>query len=257
MKATLGRSLTSQELLAAAKKMAKDRSPGPDGINVAFYIKFWPILGEEFTEMLAQALRNGRLPQGMTKSLISLIPKSGELEDLGNWRPITLLNTSYKILAKALQLRLQPMLAEVIDPDKTAFIPMRNILDNVLLIHETIDYAKRSNQDLVFLKLDYRKAFDRVEWDFLFACLQRFGLAGQFIDLIKLLFTGASASVSINRGQTKSFPLCRGVRQGCPIAPYLFILVQEALNLAVKQAEQKGEIQGIKLPDSHQSQLIL
>jgi hypothetical protein len=163
MNATLGHPITSQELLAAVRKMAKDRSLGPDGINIFFYTKFWDVIGQEFTEMINKAVANRSLPPGMTKGLISLIFKSGEPDDLGNYRPIILLNTSYKISTKTLQLRLQSMLSEIIDLDQTVFIPMRFILDNILVTHETIDHAQRSNQELVFLKLDYRKAFDRVD----------------------------------------------------------------------------------------------
>jgi hypothetical protein len=256
MNATLGRLLTSQELLAAANKIAKDRSLGPDGINIFFYIKFWNLIGKEFKDMFGQAIINGRLPPGMTRGLITLIHKKGELKDLGNWRPITLFNTSCKILAKALQLRLQPMLSEVVDPDQTAFISMKYILDNVLVTHETIDHARRSNQDLIFLKLDYRKAFDRIDWRFLFACLESFGIDQNFIDLVKLLFTVASAAISINKSQTNCFNLRRKVRQDCPLAPYLSILVQEILNTMVKKAEENKRIRGTRLPGSNLTQLI-
>jgi exonuclease III len=256
MCASLSRPLTSHELHAAALKIAKDRAPGPDGISVQFYVKFWYLIGEEFKEMIDKALANRCLPQGMTQGLISLIFKSGDQSDLGNWRPITLLNTSYKILAKALQLRLQPMLPEIIDPDQTAFVPMRYILDNILVTHETIDHAKCSKQDLVFLKLDYRKAFDRIDWNFLFLGLKHLGLLEAYIDLVKLLFTGATVRVNINQGHTKTFRLARGVRQGCPLAPYLFILVQEILNNMVKKSESEDKIRGILLPGSNKTQLI-
>jgi hypothetical protein len=196
------------------------------------------------------------LPQVMTKGLIALLFKSGEREDLGNWWPITLLNTSYKILAKTLQLRLKPLLVEVIDSDQTTFFPTRFILDNVLVTNGTIEHARSSQQTLILLKLDFCKAFDRVEWRFLFECMSRFGIHPRFLDLVKLLFSGVAAGVSVNGGQSIKFQIKRGVRQGCPLAPYLFLLVQEVLNLVVKNAEAKGKIKGIRLPDSEKTQLI-
>ena len=192
----------------------------------------------------------------MTAGLISLIYKAGPREDLSNWRPITLLNTSYKILAKALQLRIKPHLADLIDPDQTAFVPMRSILDNVFVTHETISLAKRSWQPLLFLKVDFSKAFDKVNWDFLFRCMSRFGFNDRYINLVKLLFVGASAAVNLNGSRTESFPILRGLRQGCPLAPSLFIMVAEVLNILIKDAEREGRIKGIQLPNSQQTQII-
>lgn len=159
----LGKPVSLEELRQAAQAMAKERAPGPDGINVATYLTHWLILGEEFKTMLDSAVRNNSLPPGMTRDMLALLFKSGEREDLCNWIHITLLNTSYKILAKILQLRLKPLLAEVIDLDQTAFLPTRFILDNILVTSETIDHAKRTKQTLIYLKLDFRKAFDRVD----------------------------------------------------------------------------------------------
>ena len=102
LNAILGRPITSHELLAAARKMAKDISPSYDGISILFCTKFWNEIGQEFTEMINKVVANRSLPLGMTKGLISLIFKSGKPDDLGNYRPITLLNTAYKILAKTL-----------------------------------------------------------------------------------------------------------------------------------------------------------
>ena len=151
MNATLGREISQDELLAAAKAMAKQRAPSPDGVGVEFFLFYWDLLGGEFTNLIKYSLISGALPQGMTRGLIFLLFKAGEREKLGNWRPLTLLNVTYKMLAKLLQLRLSSMLPKVISPDQTAFVPARFILDNILLTHETIDWARRSKQRLLFL----------------------------------------------------------------------------------------------------------
>lgn len=234
MNSTLGRPLTTEELGQAVRTMASEKSPGTDGISAEFYSYFWPLIGEEFTEMINLALARGTLPPGMTQGLITLIYKSRERQDLSNWRPITLLNVSYKILAKALQLRLKPMMTNIIDPDQTAFLPLRFILDNVVLVHELLDWAKLSHQPLIFLKLDFRKAFDTVNLDFLLAAMTRLGMDKQFLDMVQLLFKGVQAAVLVNGGKSRTFQIHRGVRQGCPLSPYLYLIIAQALNALIK-----------------------
>jgi hypothetical protein len=129
----LGQSPTAGELKAALDAMAIGRSLGSDGVLTEFYSKFWDTIGEDFTHMIHQAIQDWRLPPGMMWGLIALLPKDGNREYLSNWRPITLLNSSYKILAKVLQIRLQVLLPDIIHDDQSAFLPLRFILDNVLI----------------------------------------------------------------------------------------------------------------------------
>jgi hypothetical protein len=186
-----------------------------------------------------------------------LLAKGGPRNTLNSWRPITLLNMSYKVFAKTLQLRLQPILMEVISPDQSAFLPLRFILDNIFLTHETITHAKKSRQPLVFLKLDFSKAYDRVDLFFLFRVMERLGFPVEFIRMTKLLFFEAGASVSIDGKRTKKFPISQGVRQGCPLAPYLFLIMGEVLNMCVKDDVRAGRIRSITLPGIPEPQTIL
>jgi len=154
----------------------------------------------------------------MTSGVITIIFKEGERANLSNWRPITLLNVSYKILAKTLQLRLQGILQDVISPDQSAFLPLRYILDNVLLQYETVEWAKESQQDLIFLKLDFTKAFDTVSWDFLFSVMGKIGVPESFTHIVKMLLHDASASVLLNGKASQSFAIQRGVREGVSLS---------------------------------------
>lgn len=142
----------------------------------------------------------------------------------------------------------QPVLMEVISPDQSTFLPLRYILDNLLLTHETIsetiDYAKSTGQPLMFLKLDFSKAYDKVDLKFLFIAMEKLGLPLSFIHMTKLLFEGASASVCVNGKRTSKFPICQGVRQGCPLAPYLFPIVGEILNSFIKSKVVENRIRG-------------
>jgi hypothetical protein len=253
---SLQRPIAMGELQKALANMAFGKSPGPDGITVEFYRSLWPVFGEEYLAMLQTAISRGSLPHGVTEGLIVLLHKGGARSSLNNWRPITLLNVSYKLFTKVLQMRLQPVLMELISPDQSAFLPMRYILDNIFLTQETISYAKQSNQPLLFLKLDFSKAYDKVDLRFLFQALHHLGFPPAFTGMVRLLFLDAAARVSVNGKATSSFPIQQGVRQGCPLAPYLFLVVGEILNHNSKREARQGRIQGINLPGASEPQII-
>jgi hypothetical protein len=206
--------------------------------------------------MLRDAIGNGSLPQGVTDGVITLFHKGGMRNSLNFWRPITLLNISYNLFAKALQMRLQPILMDVISPDQSAFLPLRFILDNIFMTHETIAHAKKTRQPLVFLKLDFSKAYDKVELDFLFRVMDRFGFPREFTHMTQMLFGGASVCVSVNGRLTRKFSIRQGVRQGCPLAPYIFLIIGEVLNLSVQAEAGAGRIRGISLPRSQEQQIM-
>jgi hypothetical protein len=176
MKGELSATIEMHELDEALKGMAGGKSPGPDGVINKFYKVYWEVIGADYHEMILEAVWLGRIPTGVTKGLISLLHKGGERIQLTNWRPITLLNVAYKLYAKVLQLRLQPVLMEVISLDQSTFLPMRFILDNILMTQETLEWADYSNQPLLFLKLDFSKAYDMVDLQFLFGAFQRSSL---------------------------------------------------------------------------------
>jgi hypothetical protein len=145
---------------------------------------------------------------------------------------------------------------EIISPDQSAFLPLRFILNNIFLTHETIAYAKKTSQSLVFLKLDFSKAYDRVDLSFLFSAMLIMGFPREFTNMLKLLFEGAQASVSVNGKSTDKFKISQGVRQGCPVAPYLFLIVGEILNECIKREVSVGRIRGIRLPGSEEQQIL-
>ena len=126
---------------------------------------------------------------------------------------------------------------------------MRYILDNVLVQTEAIEWSKVSKQDLILLKLDFKKAYDTLSLLFLFSVMHKVGFPSEFIDLVYLLFTGVKASVCINEAKMETFQIARGVRQRCLLAPYLFLLVGQALNSISETKMSKGLFRGISLPD--------
>lgn len=190
--------------------MAAEKSMGPNGIDVKFYTKFWPLIGLEFTAMIQVSLQKGTLPIGMNRGLIVLHFKSGECKDLSNWRIISLLNTSYKFMAKVLQRRLQPLLSDIISSDQTAFLPTHYvILDNILLQHEMTEWASESAQDLILPKFNFRKAYDSVSLPFLFHTMQALGVLVELMAIVQLFFTNVEATVKLNSGKSEIFQVNR------------------------------------------------
>jgi hypothetical protein len=248
--------LTLSELTKALGDMARNKSPSPDGVIMELYKCLWPTIREEYLQMLLDSIARGALPSGVMEGSITLLHKGGTRSSLNNWRPITLLNVTYKVFVKALQLRLQLVLAEIISFYQSTFLPMRYILDNIFLTHETIAFAKQSSQPLLFLKLDFNKAYDKVDLFFLFQALESLGFPPLFLNMTRLLFHNAVARVSINGKSTPAFPIQQGVRQGCPLVPYLFLVVGEILNHTIMREVQRGRIQGINLPGALEPQTI-
>lgn len=236
--------------------MKAGKAPSPDGIVLEFYKVYWDTICIDFLRMITDSVQRGQLPAGVTHGMIALLHKGGSRQNLTNWRPITLLDMGYKIFAKALQLRLQPTLMEIISPVQSAFLPMRFILDNLFLTQETMEWADQSEQPLLFLKLDFSKAYDMVEWGCLFKILNKMGFPTKFVHMISLLFTDAAAAVKVNGVPSPQFVIERRVRHGCPLAPYLFIIISKVLNLMVMKEAVAGQVKGIRLPFPGRQQIL-
>ena len=151
----LSRPLDNQELWAATEALIVGKSLGPNGVAIQFFTKFWDLIGEDFIAMFQQTFQHGYLPGQLNHGLITLLSKGRDGEILDNWCPITLLNVSYKVLAKALQRRLHPLLPNVISEDQLAFLPLIYILDNILNLHKMIHWVCELGQSMVLLKLDF------------------------------------------------------------------------------------------------------
>lgn len=176
--------------------------------------------------------------------LITLLYKKGDRTDLKNWRPISLLNCDYKILAKMISSRLAHVLEDIIEPDQTCSVPNRSIITNGLLLRDLVQIAHEKNIPAALISLDQLKAFDRVIWDFLFQTMTAFNFHPTFISWIKLLYTDIFSCVRVNSHLTETFSLTRGVRQGCPLSPLLYIIVAEVFANSI---QQNSNIQGIPI----------
>ncbi|CAM2106947.1 unnamed protein product [Caretta caretta] len=161
--------------------MPTNKSPGMDGLTVEFYRAFWDILGPDLVIVWAESLQSGVLPLSCRRAVLALLPKKGDLRDLRNWRPVSLLSTDYKIVAKAISLQLGSVMADVVHPDQTYTVPGRSIFDNLFLVRDLLELGRRDGLSFALLSLDQEKAFDRVDHGYLLSTLQVFGFGPQFL----------------------------------------------------------------------------
>ncbi len=182
----------------------------------------------------------------INKGLITLIPKTGDHARLSNWRPITLLGNTYKVLAKMLAGRVQAALPHIIKLNQTSFMEGRSILDNAFMAQEALEWAEESDQDLVLLLLDFEKAFDKIKWGFLFTTLAKLGFNGTWVNWVRSLYHTASSAIKVNGAIGPDFLLARSMRHGCPLAPYLFIFATDILGYMM--ADPKHGVEGLSLP---------
>ena len=208
----LAQEITEKKLASAIHSMTKGKASGHDGISTEFLQLLWSTIGPSFHRMLCKWYNKGKIPEGVTKGFISLIPKEGDIKDLNYGRPITILTAGYKVLAQPLQLRLQLILRDVISPEQTTFLLFRFILDNIILTQEPLHWTKVSRQPKVFLKLDFFKAYDKVSRHFFFNTMRKMGISEVFTKWMKFLFTGAEVVLNFNGNLRENFKVERGIR---------------------------------------------
>ncbi|CAM2116767.1 unnamed protein product [Caretta caretta] len=192
-----------------------------------FYRVFWDVLGPDLVTVWAESLQSGVLPLSCRRAVLALLPKKGDLCNLRNWRPVSLLSTDYKIVAKAVSLRLGSVLADVIHPDQTYTIPDRSIFDNLFLVQDLLELGRRDSLSFALLSIDEEKAFDRVDHGYLLSTLRVFGFRPQFVGFLRVLYASAECLVKLNWTLTEPVSFGRGVQQGCPLSGQLYTLAIE------------------------------
>lgn len=218
---------SDEELFSALQALPNGKAPGADGIPREFYAKYWEALKGDVSRMVNHAWKNGSLSPLVNEGLITLIPKNVAREKPQDWRPITLLNTSYKILAKALALRIKYILPRLVGGEQFGFVHGRSIFENILNVAGAIDYVCDTGLSAVMLNVDMDKAYDRVEWSYVVAGLEKMGFGSNFRRMISTIFSNASVKVLVNGEVVGSFVVKQSIRQGCPIAPLLYAIITE------------------------------
>lgn len=231
--------ITEKEVNDAITAMQSGKSPGPDGFPVEFFKRFSVKLLPLLLKMYNESLHSSLLPCTLRQAQISLLlKKNKDPRCCSSYRPISLLNVDVKILAKILARRLEKVLPKIVSADQTGFIKNRFSFFNMRRLFNIIYNVPDLDTPELLVSLDAEKAFDRVEWKFLFYTLERFGFGKTFISWIRLLYTSPSASIRTNNNFSKYFNIGRGTRQGCPLSPLLFALAIEPLSLALRHNTQ-------------------
>jgi hypothetical protein len=244
--------ITFEEAETAIKGFKTDKSPGSDGLTSEFYKCFWNVVGHDFIAIANHAFTIGELSITQRRGIICLIFKKGDKLSLKNWRPISLLNVDYKIITKVLANRLKQVLPSIIHKDQTCGIPGRSIAETTSFVRDLIEYVNRKNLPCALICLDQMKAFDRVDWNFMFKTLKKFGFGDSFIKWVQICYTNISSAVKNNGWISYFFDLERGTRQGCPLSAILYVIIAEVLAVSVRKEVQ---IRGIKLPDGSEHKI--
>ncbi len=221
--------ITLQELTDAVKQISLRHSPGIDGITTDFYHYFWNVLGQDFYEVAKECFENGFIPSSCRRAVLSLLPKKGDVGFLKNWRPVSVLCTDYKMLAKYFQNKFKQYLDTIIHSDQTYYVPELSIMDNFFLLRDAVDLSFKENINMGFLSIDQGKTFDRVDHGYLFSALRSFGFGERFIYWVKLLYRDVSIMVKVGGGLSASVTVKRGIRQGCPLPGQLYSIAIEPL----------------------------
>jgi len=223
------------------------KSPGPDGFNFNFLKNGWEVVKEDLMEVMNLFHETGFIPKGCNAPFIALVPKVRNPVSLDHFRPISLVGAMYKIISKVLAERVKKVLPMVIDDCQSAFLKNRGILDSVLMANEVIEDIRRRRQSGLCLKVDFEKVYDSVRWEFLYDMMRKMGFHMKWISWIQGCLESASISVLVNESPTDEFKPERGLRQGDPLAPFLFLIVAEGLTGLVRQAVKANLLSGLRI----------
>lgn len=223
--------------------LPKGKAPGPDGYPAEFYTAHWKSIGMDMISAVSEFFQSGSLLKQWNATVLTLIPKKMNATLISNFRPISCCNTTYKVISKLLASRLKQVLPQVISITQSAFLPGRLMVENVLMATELIrGYNWKNITKRSLLKVDLKKAFDSLEWNFIFKIMRALEFPESFINLIRQCITTTRFSVAVNGEMCGYFNGTKGLRQGDPLSPYLFVLAMEVLSQLLNASYRNGRI---------------
>jgi hypothetical protein len=250
--ASLENPFEEREVREVIKGMNRDKAPGPDGFSMAFFQDCWEVVKGDFLAVFEEFHARGKFVKSINSKFISLIPKIQGAKEVKDFRPISLVGGVYKIISKVLANRMRKVMCKIISKPQNAFVKGRQILDSVLIANECLDSKIKSEEPGVLCKLDMENAYDHVDWSFLLYLLRRCGLGEKWCLWIQHFISSVRFSVLIIGVPSGFFGCSRGVRQGDPLSPFLFVLVMEAFSRMLGAFTERGLISGFSVGSSGQ-----
>jgi len=241
------RCLSLKRRYLALKTMHPFKAPRPNGFQAFFFQRFWHIVKEKVCNMVLHVLRGNPLPQGLNETFLVLIPKVPHVELVTQLRPIVLCNVSYKLVTKCVVQRLKTVLSDLISPAQSSFVPGRQITDNILIMQEVLHSMRRRSgtKGWMAIKIDLEKAYDRLRWTFIHDTLAQMKLPESIIGIIMNCVTSSTLNILWNGEPTGAFYPTRGIRQGDPLSPYLFVACMERFSQLIEASCSGGQWKGI------------
>ncbi|XP_025638571.1 uncharacterized protein [Arachis hypogaea] len=233
---------TPEEIREAVWDCESSKTPGSDGYNMNFIKKCWDEIGQEFTTTVLGFFQSAKLPTEANVTWVALAPKFVGAKKIKDLRPINMVGCIYKVISKVLVRRMRLVMPCLVGETQSAFVKGRKIHDGALIACETVQWLKLRRKRAAIIKLDFQKAYDRVRWSFVDIVLQKMGFELRWRTWVKECVTTASMSVLINGSPSKPFKMERGLRQGDPLSPFLFVLVVDVLHRMVGEAVRNGRI---------------
>ncbi|KAK6780580.1 hypothetical protein RDI58_022764 [Solanum bulbocastanum] len=242
----LQRPFSEEEVLNIIKQCDGDKAPGPDGLTMSFFEVCWDTVKEDLLGTIHNFHQKELFEKSFDATFIALIPKKAGAEELKDFRPISLIGSVYKILSKLITERLKSVMGTLVNDHQMAFLKGRQIMDATFLANELVDSKEKQKFPGILCKLDLEKAYDHVNWRFLLKVLEDMGFGKKWINWIHFCISTVKLSLIINGNNEGFFSSERGLRQGDPISPFLFILVMEGLNHMIRRARANGWLKGFQ-----------
>nr|GEZ38588.1 RNA-directed DNA polymerase, eukaryota [Tanacetum cinerariifolium] len=237
--------VSNDEIKMAVWDCGTNKVPGPDGFTFGFCRRFWYLIDNDVYVAVKHFFIHREIPKGCNSSFIALISKIPDANLAKDFRPISLIGSLYKIIAKILANRLAGVLGDIVNEVQSAFVADRQILDGPFILNEVIQWCKlKKKQSLVF-KFDFEKAYDSVRWDFLDDILGKLGFGDKWRMWIQSCLKSSRGSIIINGSPTEEFQFFEGLKQCDPLSPFLFILVTESLHLLFQRVEKAKMFKGV------------
>lgn len=206
--------ISMDELKKALDCMEPDKAPGPDGFTARFFQSCWSSINKDLLRMVRKSQSCSKIGGSTNSAFLALLPKEKGASDFSRFRPISLCNTSYKLITKIISIRLKNILPDIISENQGGFIKGRKILDNIVLVQEAVHSSCHRKEKGMVIKIDLANAFDRVRHDFLFTVMKKMGFSISFINWVKSCIASPWIAPLVNGRSTDFFNASRGLRQG-------------------------------------------